>query len=94
MTASDEYLDPEKAMSSLDIDPAGERLVSDLLKNCQILVGELELFQQYLMTQRKEVNVELRHYRGCVKTELKSLEKVLCANIHLYALTIQTLMVP
>ena len=58
------------------VDCPGERIVSDLLQNCQVLAAELELFQQYLVTQRQDVNVELRHYKSSVKTELKSLERV------------------
>lgn len=48
----------------------------DLLRRCNTLWTELETFRDHLKTQKREHTVELSHYRGVVKSELKNLERL------------------
>jgi hypothetical protein len=66
----------DQSVASLTISDPGDRNASDLLGGCRLLVEELEQFQHHLVTQKQNQGVELRHFKSCVKTELKSLEKV------------------
>ena len=46
----------------------------ELVKQCQKLLEEIDTFEAYLTSHGH--SVELRHFRGSVKTECKLLEKV------------------
>lgn len=61
----------------------GTALAHDLLCRCRSLLGELEEFSGFLKEAKSEVSrnpeeygVDIKHFRGSVQTELKSLEKV------------------
>lgn len=61
----------------------GTALAHDLLCRCRSLLGELERFNDFLKDAKSEVarnpdeyGVDIKHFRGSVQTELKSLEKV------------------
>lgn len=61
----------------------GTALAHDLLCRCRNLLGELEEFNDFLKDAKSEVarnpeeyGVDIKHFRGSVQTELKSLEKV------------------
>lgn len=47
---------------------------AELVKQCQKLLEEIDTFESYLTSHGH--SVELRHFRGSVKTECKLLEKV------------------
>lgn len=63
-------------LRDLNVEDSGIRLREDLLQQCQVLLSELEEFQQYLVKQKKDSGVELRHFKNSVRTEVNSLEKV------------------
>ena len=63
-------------LRDLSVEDSGIRLREDLLQQCQVLLSELEEFQQYLVKQKKDSGVELRHFKNSVRTEVNSLEKV------------------
>ena len=63
-------------LKELNVEDTGVRLREDLLHQCQVLLSELEEFQQYLVKQKKDSGVELRHFKNSVRTEVNSLEKV------------------
>jgi len=63
-------------LKDLSVEDSGVRLREDLLHQCQVLLSELEEFQQYLVKQKKDSGVELRHFKNSVRTEITSLEKV------------------
>jgi hypothetical protein len=63
-------------LNDLSAEDSGVRLREELLLQCQVLLSELEEFQQYLVQQKKDDGVELRHFRSNVRTEANSLEKV------------------
>jgi hypothetical protein len=63
-------------LKDLSLEHSGVRLREDLLQQCQVLLSELEEFQQYLVKQKKDSGVELRHFKNSVRTEVNSLEKV------------------
>ncbi len=63
-------------LEDLKVEDTGLRLRGDLLRQCQVLLNELEEFEQYLVKQKKDNGVELRHFKNNVRTEAKSLEKV------------------
>jgi len=48
----------------------------DLLRRCTTLWTELETFKDHLKQQKREHTLELSHYRGVVKSELKNLERL------------------
>jgi hypothetical protein len=77
---SEESLNGELGLSAqlkdLNVEDTGIRLREDLLQQCQVLLSELEEFQQYLVKQKKDISVELRHFKNSVITEVRSLEKV------------------
>jgi hypothetical protein len=77
---SKESLNRELGLSAqlrdLNVEDTGIRLREDLLQQCQALLSELEEFQQYLVKQKKDSGVELRHFKNSVITEIRSLEKV------------------
>jgi len=50
--------------------------VEDLLRNCHVLLNELEAFRSFLVQRKKEHTVEIRQFRNSIQSELKSLEKV------------------
>ncbi|KAI9816771.1 MAG: hypothetical protein M1827_001416 [Pycnora praestabilis] len=52
------------------------RSAEDLLEQCQVLLRELEVFREYLVTRRKEKGVDLGPFRNSVQSELKSLERL------------------
>lgn len=52
------------------------RWAEDLLDVSRGLLHELEQFKTYLQERRKENTVELRTFRGNVRAELKSIERV------------------
>ncbi|KAK8219919.1 hypothetical protein M8818_000334 [Zalaria obscura] len=54
------------------VDPA----LNDLLQRCQTLYDELETFRRHLKDKRQEHEVELGHFRGTVRSELKALERL------------------
>jgi hypothetical protein len=74
------YLNREEGLSAqledLNVEDIGVRLRDDLLQQCQVLLNELEEFQQYLVKQKKDSGVELRHFKNSVRAEANSLEKV------------------
>ena len=47
-----------------------------LLTRCNVLWNELESFREHLKQQKREHHVELSHFRGVVKSELKNLERL------------------
>lgn len=47
---------------------------AELVKQCQQFLEEIDMFEAYLTSHGH--SVELRHFRGSVKTECKLLEKV------------------
>jgi hypothetical protein len=63
-------------LKDLKVEDIGMRLRGDLLRQCQVLLNELEVFQQCLVKQKKDNGVELRHFKNNVGTEVNSLEKV------------------
>lgn len=63
-------------LKDLSVEDSSVRLREDLLRQCQVLLSELEEFQQYLVKQKKDSSVELRHFKNSVRTEVNSLEKV------------------
>ena len=63
-------------LKDLNMEEMGVRLREDLLQQCQVLLSELEEFQQYLVKRKKDSGVELRHFKNSVRTEVTSLEKV------------------
>jgi hypothetical protein len=77
---SEESLNGELGLSAqlkdLNVEDTGIRLREDLLQQCQVLLSELEEFQQHLVKQKKDIGVELRHFKNSVITEVRSLEKV------------------
>ena len=50
--------------------------VHDLLNRCRALLRELEQFQEFIVKNKKEKEIEVRHFRTSVTAELKSLERV------------------
>lgn len=48
----------------------------DLVDRCNILLDEVEAFQKSLRRNKLEKGVELRHFQGSVKSELRGLEMV------------------
>jgi len=68
--------EPSAQLNDLSVEDSGVRLRGELLQQCQVLLSELEEFQQYLVKQKKCDGVELRHFRNNVRTEANSLEKV------------------
>ncbi|KAF2156572.1 hypothetical protein K461DRAFT_272622 [Myriangium duriaei CBS 260.36] len=52
------------------------RSADELLVRCRALRDDIEAFRDHLKTQRKEHTVEMSHYRGVVKSELKNLERL------------------
>jgi hypothetical protein len=60
-------------LRDLKVEDAGLRLREDLLQQCQVLLNELDEFQQCLAKQKKD---KLRHFKNSVQTEANSLEKV------------------
>jgi len=77
---SEESLNGELELSAqlkdLNVEDTGIQLREDLLQQCQVLLSELEEFQQYLVKQKKDIGVELRHFKNSLITEVRSLEKV------------------
>jgi hypothetical protein len=63
-------------LRDLSVEDSGIRLREDLLQQCQVLLSELEEFQQCLFKQKKDSGVELRHFKNSVRTEVNLLEKV------------------
>jgi hypothetical protein len=63
-------------LEDLKVEDVGLQLRGNLLNQCQVLLKELEEFQQYLVKQKKDSGVELRHFKNSVRTEINSLEKV------------------
>lgn len=53
-----------------------ERLGAEMQERCQILVAELEEYQEYLKKLRKENAVELRTFRSGLNAEMKLINKV------------------
>jgi hypothetical protein len=58
------------------------QLGPELLHKCQTLLEELEKFEAYILQQKNDHEIELRHFKGSVKIECKLLEKVL--SVHLF----------
>ena len=67
----------ETDIDDLKLKEETEHLASDLVQRCHVLLDELEQFQRYLAEQKKSKEVELRHFKTNIKTELKSLQKVI-----------------
>ncbi len=63
-------------LKDLNVDDTSERLREDLLQQCQVLLCEVEEFEQFLVKQKKDNGVELRHFKNSVRTEANLLEKV------------------
>lgn len=63
-------------LEDLKVEDAGLQLRDSLLQQCRVLLNELEEFQQYLVKQKKDNGVELRHFKSSVRTEVNFLEKV------------------
>ena len=54
----------------------GPSSAEDLLQRCNLLWSELEAFRAHLKTLKQGSAIELSHYRGVVKSELKNLERL------------------
>ncbi|GAM89052.1 hypothetical protein ANO11243_070860 [Dothideomycetidae sp. 11243] len=54
----------------------GSRSADELLLRCRALEDDIEAFRDHLKRQRKEHTIEMSHYRGVVKSELKNLERL------------------
>lgn len=48
----------------------------DLVDRCTLLLDEVEAFQRSLRRNKLEKGVELRHFQGSVKNELRGLQMV------------------
>lgn len=48
----------------------------DLVDRCTLLLDEVEAFQRSLRRNKQEKGVELRHFQGSVKSELRGLQMV------------------
>lgn len=49
----------------------------DLVDRCTLLLEEVEAFQRSLRRNKLEKGVELRHFQGSVRSELRGLEMVI-----------------
>ena len=65
-------------LGQLTVEETGERMRQNLLEKCNLLLSELEEFEQFLL-KKKDTGVELRHFKSSVKTELSLIQKV-CAS--------------
>ncbi|PNS17616.1 UPF0415 protein [Sphaceloma murrayae] len=54
----------------------GSGSADELLTRCQALWTDIEAFRDALKRRQREQTVELSHYRGIVRSELKSLERL------------------
>ena len=82
-----EYNDPQNRENSLSaqlndltVEETGERIRQSLLQQCNLLLNELEELELYLVKNKKDTRVELRHFKNSVKTELSLLQKVCTSN--------------
>jgi hypothetical protein len=53
-----------------------EELLSSLFSKCQNLLSELQQFQDFLASHKRQGAVELRQFKSSINSELKSLEKL------------------
>lgn len=74
--SSPEHNEKQGGLENLVIDNSTGKLAADLLGRCEALLGEVETFQQFLVEQKRENTVEIRHFKSNLKAECKSLEKV------------------
>ncbi|KAL8717468.1 MAG: hypothetical protein Q9225_005291 [Loekoesia sp. 1 TL-2023] len=58
----------------------GAELAEDLLRRCHELLGELQVFQEYLAKQKQAHAVEVKPFRNSITAELKSLERLRSAD--------------
>lgn len=63
-----------KDIEKLKIGGVENKGAAELVEQCQTLLEEIDAFEEYLGSHGH--GVELRHFRGSVKTECKLLEKV------------------
>lgn len=61
-------------VAKLNIGSEESKGAAELVQQCQTLLEEMDTFEAYLESHGQAV--ELRHFRGSVKTECKLLEKV------------------
>jgi hypothetical protein len=62
--------------SDLTVQENGHKLATNLLEQCEIILSEIEIFHSFLVENKADDKVEIRHFRNDVRTEYKAIKKV------------------